>query len=226
MAGPKGLEYQSVSIRDTPPSKTELEAMLDAHEGQYKLFNTSTSYDPEIKNRLPGMTMEEKITLLSAQGIQSRDRSDRRWSAATGFKPEIGVYTGKKRRLNIFMSYEIPNEWVNAVNQGDVDRIMKCYDDNASLLATFAADPIRTREGIRAYFDGFTAREGAGVRILEGSVVHDSCGNEGYLATGLYEFFYTKNGSEIRHPARFTFMVGLIHRRGIQHHHSSLIPSS
>ena len=32
----KGLEYQSVSIRDTPPSKTELEAMLDAHEGQYK----------------------------------------------------------------------------------------------------------------------------------------------------------------------------------------------
>ena len=47
------------------------------------------------------------------------------------------------------MSYEIPNEWVDAVNQGDVDRIMKCYDDNASLLATFAADPIRTREGIR-----------------------------------------------------------------------------
>lgn len=124
------------------------------------------------------------------------------------------------------MSYEIPNEWVNAVNQGDVDRIMKCYDDNASLLATFASDPIRTREGIRAYFDGFTAREGAGVRILEGSVVHDSCGNDGYLATGLYEFFYTENGSEIRHPARFTFMVRVDSSERIQHHHSSLIPSS
>ena len=103
------------------------------------------------------------------------------------------------------MSYEIPNEWVDAVNHGDVDRIMKCYDDNASLLATFAADPIRTREGIRAYFDGFTAREGAGVRILEGSVVHDSCGNDGYLANGLYEFFLHGKRKRDSTPSPFYF---------------------
>ena len=124
------------------------------------------------------------------------------------------------------MSYEIPNEWVDAVNQGDVDRIMKCYDKKASLLATFAAEPIRTREEIRGYFEGFTAREGAGVRIMEGSVVHDSCGNDSYLATGLYEFYYTENGSEIRHPARFTFVVRIDSSEKIHHHHSSLIPNS
>ena len=38
----KGLSFESLSIREKPPTKKELKAMLAAHEGQTKkLFNTS-----------------------------------------------------------------------------------------------------------------------------------------------------------------------------------------
>jgi hypothetical protein len=42
----------------------------------------------------------------------------------------------------------------------------------------------------------------------------------------LYDFYYTENGSEVRHPARYTFMVRVDQQGKIAHHHSSLLPSS
>ena len=90
------------------------------------------------------------------------------------------------------MNYEIPEKWVTSVNRGDVDEIMACYDDNASLLATFEARPLKSFEEIRNYFIGFTSKEGSGVRIDQPSLSHDPLGDGFYLATGLYEFYYRK----------------------------------
>lgn len=124
------------------------------------------------------------------------------------------------------MNYEIPNRWVQAVNEGNVARIMDCYDPSASLFATFSAMPIKTRAGIQNYFENFTTREGAGVSLLVDSLELEDWGKEGYGATGLYEFFYLENGMQVRHPARFSFMVKVNPFQKIQHHHSSLIPDS
>ena len=46
-----------------------------------------------------------------------------------------------------------------------------------------------------------------------------------YISTGLYEFFYRENGEEIRHPARFTYVVKVETAHKIKHHHSSLVPA-
>tara|TARA_B100000282_G_scaffold288179_1_gene256571 strand:+ start:834 stop:1208 length:375 start_codon:yes stop_codon:yes gene_type:complete len=124
------------------------------------------------------------------------------------------------------MNYEIPKKWVQAVNEGDVDRIMDCYGPCASLFATFSPEPIKTRAGIQNYFENFTSREGAGVFLQEDSLELEDWGKAGYGATGLYEFFYMENGMQVRHPARFSFMVKIEPSQKIQHHHSSLIPDS
>ena len=78
-----------------------------------------------------------------------------------------------------------------------------------------------------------TALAGAGALSLlwwmtgsEDSLELEDWGQEGYGATGLYEFFYLENGMQVRHPARFSFMVKFDPTQKIQHHHSSLIPDS
>ncbi|MEC7542970.1 MAG: hypothetical protein VX479_04910, partial [Verrucomicrobiota bacterium] len=81
-------------------------------------------------------------------------------------------------------------------------------------------------EEIRNYFVGFTSKEGSGVRIVQPSLSHDPLGDGFYLATGLYEFYYLKEGNLVRHPARFTFTIKGDPNERIIHHHSSLIPPS
>ena len=67
----KKIEYQAIPIRDKPPTKKELTAMLKSHGGNLKkLFNTSSKdyRDPELKARLPNLTEKEVIDLLNKQG--------------------------------------------------------------------------------------------------------------------------------------------------------------
>ena len=55
----------------------------------------------------------------------------------------------------------LPEIWNEFVNAGDVDSVCSLYEEDARLLATFASSPIDSPEGIRGYFEGFTARSGA-----------------------------------------------------------------
>ena len=65
------IKYMSIPIREKPPAKKELLAMLEHHNGNAKkLFNTSSKdyRDPELKKKLPTMSDTETINLLSKQG--------------------------------------------------------------------------------------------------------------------------------------------------------------
>ena len=67
----RGLEIEAIPIRDQPPSKAELKKMLKIYDGELiKLFNTSgQDYRAlDMKNRLPSMSNEEAIDLLSQNG--------------------------------------------------------------------------------------------------------------------------------------------------------------
>ena len=123
------------------------------------------------------------------------------------------------------MNYEIPRKWENAVNCGDLKKILECYDNQASLLATFHPEPILTTKGISEYFKSFISKKGAGVSINEENLHFFESHESGYTVIGLYEFFYHKDEKLVRHPARFTFVVDLDEIDKIKHHHSSLIPS-
>ena len=72
----KGLSFESFSIREKPPSKKELKAMLDVHEGQIKkLFNTSSK---DIISLLASRGNLIKRPFLIGDGIYLQ-----------GFKPEL-----------------------------------------------------------------------------------------------------------------------------------------
>ena len=89
----KGLSFESFSIREKPPSKKELKAMLDVHEGQIKkLFNTSSKdyRDSEIKSNLPTMSEEDIISLLASRGnLIKRPFLIGDGIYLQGFKPEL-----------------------------------------------------------------------------------------------------------------------------------------
>ena len=67
----KGVAYESIEIREFPPTEKELKSMLAKHGGQFKkLFNTSSKdyRDPEVKDKLALMSENEILSLLSSRG--------------------------------------------------------------------------------------------------------------------------------------------------------------
>jgi len=65
------IEHEMIPIREQPPSKSELKAMLACYEGSIrKLFNTSGGdyKSLKMKDKLPSMTDAEAINLLSKNG--------------------------------------------------------------------------------------------------------------------------------------------------------------
>lgn len=87
-----GLPYQSVAIRETPPSVSELKTMLNAHDGELRrLFNTSSQdyRQASLKDRLPDMTEDEAFALLRGNGnLVKRPFVIGENVAVVGFKPE------------------------------------------------------------------------------------------------------------------------------------------
>lgn len=111
--------------------------------------------------------------------------------------------------------------WVEAFNGGDAARIASLYDPQAVLIGTTAKQPVAGTAAIAAYFGrvaGNAARVAQGEHILRdyGDVVVDS---------GLYSFFFVREGQAVLVPARYTFVYRK--RDGkwlIVEHHSSRVP--
>ena len=67
----RGIPYEEIPIRDTPPTKKELESMLRSYGGDLrKLFNTSgMDYRSlGLKDKLPSMSKHEAFNLLTQNG--------------------------------------------------------------------------------------------------------------------------------------------------------------
>jgi len=86
-----GIEYKAVSIRQTPPTKTELKRALKHLGGNLrKLFNTSgMDYRAlGLKDKLPLMSEQEAIDLLHGNGmLVKRPFLIDDQGVLTGFKP-------------------------------------------------------------------------------------------------------------------------------------------
>ena len=67
----EGIDFELIPIREQPPTKSELKAMLACYKGNIrKLFNTSGGdyKSMNMKEKLPGMSNSEAIDLLSKNG--------------------------------------------------------------------------------------------------------------------------------------------------------------
>ena len=66
-----GIKFESIPIREEPPSVKELNMMLNIYKGDVrKLFNTSgVDYRSlNLKEKLPKMSIDKAIDLLSSNG--------------------------------------------------------------------------------------------------------------------------------------------------------------
>ncbi len=66
----RGIPYKRVPIVEQPPTKKELQAMLDHGIELKKLFNTSGVLYRELKvsEKLPGLSTDEALSLLAKHG--------------------------------------------------------------------------------------------------------------------------------------------------------------
>jgi len=65
------IEFNKIPIRETPPTKQELNKMLSFYDSNVqKLFNTSGNDYRELnlKEKLPSMSLDEQLDLLSKNG--------------------------------------------------------------------------------------------------------------------------------------------------------------
>jgi arsenate reductase len=85
------VAYETVPIREQPPTKKELKAMLDALGGELRrLFNTSgQDYKAlNLKDKLPKLSTDEAIELLASRGnLVKRPFLLTGKQGVTGFKP-------------------------------------------------------------------------------------------------------------------------------------------
>lgn len=67
----RSIPFQELAIRETPPPVTELKAMLTANQGNLRALMNTSGMDYRalgLKDKLPGMTQEEVLRLLSQNG--------------------------------------------------------------------------------------------------------------------------------------------------------------
>jgi arsenate reductase len=67
----RNIEHEVKAIRETPPTAQELMVAIEASGGELRsLFNTSGGDYREmgLKDKLPGMTVEDAVGLLSENG--------------------------------------------------------------------------------------------------------------------------------------------------------------
>lgn len=112
--------------------------------------------------------------------------------------------------------------WVDAFNSGDAARIASLYDREGVLIGTTAKQPVAGAAAISAYF-----RQAAGdgtARVALGEHTTRAYGDVA-IDSGLYNFFFVRDGKPVLVPARYTLVY---HRRDgrwlIVEHHSSRVP--
>jgi len=88
----KGIEYKNLPIRETPPSSTELKAMLNAYQRNIRrLLNTSSQDYRElgIKDKLNEMSPDEVFSLIQQNGnLVKRPFAISQQVFLTGFKED------------------------------------------------------------------------------------------------------------------------------------------
>ena len=115
----------------------------------------------------------------------------------------------------------IIDHWAEHLNNGNLDRLLKMYHIEATLLPTFSPNLLSTPEQIKEYFVR-TIKDQAMVEIDHGSTIKRKLSENIYLMTGFY-IFYLGNERKREFKSRFTFLIDLTNERPIQHHHSSQI---
>ncbi len=119
---------------------------------------------------------------------------------------------------------DILNYWINAINEGDLERLIDLYDKNAVLIPTFSNRLLNDSAKIREYFEKLGSYKELHIALHEKTVVVQPIGDSMYALYGIYCWRIKVDEEVLNFEARFSYFVDLSLERPILHHHSSQIP--
>ncbi|MBA02263.1 MAG: DUF4440 domain-containing protein [Chloroflexi bacterium] len=116
------------------------------------------------------------------------------------------------------------DEWIQLVNNGDIESLLNLYDNEAILIPTFSNGILNTPEKLRGYFEELGSREELSVSVNEKYLVVQELQNQIFALGGIYDWRFNVEGEVQNFEARFSYLVDLSKPSPILHHHSSQVP--
>jgi hypothetical protein len=118
----------------------------------------------------------------------------------------------------------ILERWIEYVNKADLEKVVRLYDEEGTLLPTFSPHSLSTSPQITEYFMQLSTKKNLVVKLHDKTVRRHEVGEGRYVLMGTYSFSYVVDGANLTFPSRFTFVVDVSRESPILHHHSSQVP--
>ncbi len=130
------------------------------------------------------------------------------------------------RRLIMMMKTpkEILKNWLYAVNNNDIENVLKLYHEDAILIPTFSSRILKTPDTIREYFERLSTRDELSVALHDKTLITQALTDNICTAAGIYCWRFAIDGQLLNFEARFSYALNLALENPIIHHHSSQIP--
>ena len=119
---------------------------------------------------------------------------------------------------------DLLRQWMQHVNNVDVERVLSLYSEHAVLIPTFSNRLLAKPQSIREYFERLFSREELSLALHEKTLVVQPMQGEIYSMCGIYCWRFAIDGELLNFEARFSYLLNLALPSPILHHHSSQIP--
>ncbi|MCT7910549.1 DUF4440 domain-containing protein [Arcobacter lacus] len=119
---------------------------------------------------------------------------------------------------------DILEQWMQSVNNGNVEKLLSLYDKDAVLIPTFSNRLLNTPDKLKNYFEKLGSREELSIALHEKTLIIQNLQNSISILSGIYNWRFAVDGELLNFEARFSYVIDLSKPNPILHHHSSQIP--
>jgi hypothetical protein len=120
---------------------------------------------------------------------------------------------------------DVLEQWMQAVNNGDIESLLALYDSQAVLIPTFSNRLLNTPDKLHDYFEKLGSREELSIALHEKTVILQEIDKQDlYSLSGIYNWRFDIDGELFNFEARFSYVIDVSKPNPILHHHSSQIP--
>ena len=146
-----------------------------------------------------------------------------RASIADGCVGQI-IHATVTQKITMKTPRDVLEQWMQAVNDGDIEKLLSLYDSQAVLIPTFSNRLLNTPEKLREYFVKLSSREELCIALHERTLTVQELQNQVFALSGIYNWHFIVDGELLNFEARFSYVINISKPSPILHHHSSQIP--
>ncbi len=119
---------------------------------------------------------------------------------------------------------KVLQDWLNALNAGDVEKLLLLYNEKSLLIPTFSDRIIKSGDKRRDYFEKLKKRDNLSVTLHDKTVIFQQMSETIFGISGIYCWHFSIEDEPLSFEARFSYLVDVSLPHPILHHHSSQIP--